>query len=267
MSFGNDERLDPLRRSTIGFLKEVFDQGGSRKLIPAGSGALIELCGIKGILTAAHVLLSLKGNNIGLFTIVKPDRSARPLEFYLDESEIVVIGGSDGGPGGPDIGFARVPHDIEGRLIDENIFYNFDVRNYLSNSDEPALIYNVVLGMIAENSKEIEISTEKRRDEHAITEGFGAISAIPDVDESDRFSFVISHNQSAPAPATYEGLSGGAIWKINNLAGASNRFIYGVSFYQSGADELGRRAIICHGPRWIYRDLSQAICHKFTRSS
>ncbi|HEY5066152.1 MAG TPA: hypothetical protein VIJ04_15160 [Xanthobacteraceae bacterium] len=85
--------------------------------------------------------------------------------------------------------------------------------------------------------------------------------------EYDLFYFEPAHDPDFPLPDSFEGMSGGAIWRfyVEEKEGPTSVVdsrLVGVPFFQIKKDE-GRREIVCHGPNGIYGTLIEKIAQKW----
>lgn len=261
-----DQILSKLAKYTVGILRQIQNDKGQRQLVSCGSGVLVEVGGIKGIITAAHAIRKLKTSPVGaLFTITDEKGKAPPLEFLISELEEVHIG-DDEHPDGPDVGFFRVPYKIGETLISRNLFYNFDVRlKYSASPDDTPLDMEVLCGIVAEKSELKAITDTSRIDTHTMVLAYGTSSNFREGREGfDLFDFEIAHNDEVTRPKSYAGLSGSALWKFGGVDAAKDRLVFGIAFYQGAADAQGARVITCHGPKGIYNRLSDRIRDRFS---
>lgn len=267
-----DPAIGQLTPYSVGWLREMRDdEGRQRRLVPSGSGVLIEVGGIKGVLTAGHVVRKVLARTpqagVALFTIVRKRGRVRPLEFHVEECRSVTIGGATEDPMGPDLGFVRLPQRIEQRLVDENLFYNFDRRlrsSEASSEKEPPLPRSVIVGVVAEKSEQTAVSKTSRTDAHVMVHAYGARAELRDGNSGlDIFDLSLLHNGEVSRPHSYGGLSGAGVWVVGDEPGWGNRMLFGLAFFESGENNNGERSVICHGPRSIYVNLVDEISRAF----
>lgn len=224
---------------------------------------LIEVGSIRGVLTAGHVVHALKergeGTRAALLTIVNRKQKSRPLEFFIGDCHCVTIGGRNHDPAGPDLGFVRLPHETEERLLAENVFHNFDVRlkaAIAEKQDESLLNNHVIVGVIGEQSVLKEFTSTTRTDTHTMTHAYGEIRNLREGNCGfDIFDFGVAHNEEVARPKSYGGLSGAGVWAVGEEPGANKRSLFGVAFQETATDLNGNRSLVCHGPACIYREL------------
>ena len=267
MNFSSDQHTDKLVPYSVGFLKQVPSGKDTVKFTPAGSGVLVEIEGIKGILTAAHVYKELKkGPAAMLFTVTDRHIKARPLRFSTEQLDTVVLHNYGDGSVGPDIAFIRVPFEIAGDLDSSNLFCNFAVRGERAKNgiNQPELIYELIIGVVAENTHFKSEKNGVRTDTHVMSIADGKSSGIRTVGENlEVFDFKVLHDENVKRPSSYGGLSGSAIWAIGDSDVATDDLIYGIAFYESEADADGNRLLICNGPKTIYQSLAKAVAEKY----
>lgn len=253
-------------------MREERDKDNRPLLVPSGSGVLVNIGDIRGVVTAAHVIHKFKqrgpNTKVAIFTIVRKDMRSRRLEFLIGDCDTVAIGGETEDPGGPDLGFVRLPHKVEQRLIDDNLFFNFDVRlakALAKEQDDTQFNGTAIVGVVGEKS-ELKISDRTRRiDTHTMDHAYCEIENHRNGNEGlDIFDVLILHNDEVTRPLSYGGLSGAGLWAVNqNVPGAMGRSLFGIAFHETDADGGGNRRIICHGPNCIYRDLAQSVAKHY----
>ncbi len=265
MTKANDEVVQTISMHTVGFMKEHPLPSG-REYLPSGSGVLATIGGIRGIITAAHVVHELAGHNVGLLTHRPTTRRVHPLEFRWSDTYNVVLGGRDGSPDGPDLAFVRVPPIVETRLVNEHLFYSFDarLRSMREGDDADALPWEMVAGVIEKNSQFGEPANDRRVDSHFTSFIYG-LSSNPrsGAEGLDLFDFTPAHGENVRRPTTYGGLSGSAVWAVGDTATYTDRILKGIVFHETQADTDGHRNLVCHGSQCIYRDLPEAIRRRF----
>lgn len=90
--------------------------------VSLGSGTLVELAGVRGIVTAAHVLKALQEqDHVGIVRFGGGLNNQR-LRLSVELLDSVAIGGEEAGEAGPDIAFIRLPP--EETLASTNVFYS-----------------------------------------------------------------------------------------------------------------------------------------------
>jgi hypothetical protein len=233
-----------------------------------GSGTLVSLGTLNGILTAAHVLENLQTvEEIGFaeFTI----RPAQPqgLRFPTKAIDSVKIGGQPYSGFGPDLAFIRLPDHIVATLKVNSSFLNLVQQARMSSSSLQAGAerHDVVVGGIEEWGT-VEPDESAGLDMGIVTGlmNEGRAIEIAAYDGYDRIEFIPQPEPGFPLPRTYGGTSGGGLWQLygQSMDDGTRHLVQshlsGVAFFQSDIID-GSRTIICHGPKSIYGKLLDKI--------
>lgn len=224
----------------------------------AGSGTLVTIGGVDGLLTAAHVIDALpKEGSVGV--VLYQSRFMQKQVIEMGKTQQAVIRGEEFGIDGPDLGFLRLPDENLGWLKATNSFYNLSIRREKALADETPTphYFDAVVGMIDELTKEVRIDDPKLR-----AKSFTAILCNGQITTSreknglDLLDLTVSAYPDFPLPSSFEGMSGGALWRFfveekdKDSVVIESRLI-GVPFHQSlGKDHV--RVITCHGARSVY---------------
>jgi hypothetical protein len=237
----------------------------------AGSGSVVTVGSLHGILTAAHVIEALpRKGPVGIVTYQeKPARYEKPT-ITMEDTEHVVVRGTVASKG-PDIGFLRIPPRDIGWIAAKNSFYNLSKRrdDVLARKAASRSHTDALTGLIHEMTKDAPTDKpgERRKSFTAIFCG-ATLVALRYFDDYD----LLYYEPTAPVlPKSFEGASGGAIWRFyveekDGQVAVIDRLLYGVPFYQS-LDEDVKKTITCHGPMSIYRALVDAIIAKWPKEA
>ena len=252
---------------TIGFAKVSSDPLGY-DVASAGSGTLVKIGPLSGILTAAHVLEALPTN--GPIALVTFNRPGEPVQRHTIRGvwNAVAIRVAENGADGPDIGFMILP---ELNVSNLNATHTFLKLQPPSNLDEPALAgWDLFAGVVDEWTSELELLQPlnqnqplTRRRRFQLLLGGGAVSALRSEGGFDLFDLKPSLDRT---PSSYGGVSGGGVWRYYLGAVGDDRRVLkgkrliGVPFYQLGEPFH----LVCHGPLSIYERLTKAVLDKFT---
>jgi len=136
---------------SIGFAK-LDVASGEEDAAPAGSGALVTVGSIQGILTAAHVLEELPDHGeVGLIRFTR-NRVLQKQTIDMSLAEKLAIRGNGQEVDGPDIGFLRLATHQAGALSATNVFFNLSKReeSVLGNKHPSSQYFEGVSGIIAE---------------------------------------------------------------------------------------------------------------------
>lgn len=240
--------------------------------VSAGSGVLVSIGGISGILTAAHVLKKLPDDgNVGIVRFTK-NRAIQKQTLEMVLTEKLIIGGDglfgDELPNSPDIGFLRLASNQVAALNATNVFFNLDKRkeSVLRGERTSKMYFEGLSGVIAEWT----VDHMEGGGGFYRLKGFKGLFGVGDAEQTidcdgyDLTDFGVSYDESTNAPCDYGGMSGGALWRIyieeDSDGGLSivDKRIFGVAFHQSKLID-GKRIITCHGPRSVYGKLFSAV--------
>jgi hypothetical protein len=230
--------------------------GGFRS---AGTGTLVEIGKIHGVLTCAHVLDAIK-DETRIDVVLSPVRPATrfiPLLNVKDHCEYIKFGPSGAPQDGPDLGFLRLPIPFFDSISHLVSVKNLEIGRDQAFAKEPGEIsITLVAGVIYEWTPEVQQTTP------FFVRGLLSVGQIEVEDrmkvaEHDLFRF----RPHFRAPTSYAGTSGGGLWRIypqpDDGSEAAFRLI-GVAFYET---EDGQ--IICHGQASVYVRLFDAIRNKW----
>jgi hypothetical protein len=237
---------------------------------PAGSGTLVTVGSIYGILTAAHVLDkdNLPDNGtVALILSAEAPSQLRRTTIQMENTEKLRIGEAFG-PNGPDLGFLRIFGPDITKLEALGVFYNIAKRanDVLADRVPAKNSVDAVVGVIAEGATDIEPDGRPTATVFQTIFCGGTAGAIKQIDDYDLIDFEPTNrpNQNFELPSSYKGASGGAVWRFyfemqaQEPSVLESRLI-GVPFYESWPSSDGNRVLTCHGPKSIYNNLIAAI--------
>jgi hypothetical protein len=234
---------------------------------PLGSGTLMQIGEIRGILTAAHVLKHMQErvkhcDRFGLMTFPVSSKNTYTVAIDLSVTVPIVFGCEPFGPTGPDLAFLRVPSDLLGTVSAYASFVNFE-RHSLPLVETAGLgirvdmVAGIVAGKADPSVKDKEVI--KMAVPALATEGKAV--GEPDAHGFDLLRFV--PDQDPTLPKSYRGTSGGGLWHLivelneDGKCRLAQKRLIGVAFYEARqGDQLH---IICHGPHGIYQQLFEEI--------
>lgn len=256
---------DAMAAYTIGFAKlEVRDK--VEDAAGAGSGTLVSVGKVRGILTAAHVLAHLPDNGeVGIVEYRGQTLHYRKRSIEMMNTTKILLRGDAFGPEGPDLGFLRLAPDTVGWFEAIGSFYNLLKHRSDSSGAPPSTSStDAVVGMIDERTKDLpgERPCERRKGFEALFSN-GTTSGEREVAGYDLFDFTPTDYPDFTLPGDYGGTSGGAVWRIYlkvdgekpEIAGVR---LWGVPYYQSKT-EKGGHVLTCHGMNGVYGTLLDAI--------
>src|SRR5712671_744901 len=143
---------------TIGFARLTQGDNGE-DAESAGSGTLVTVGSLYGVLTAAHVVEKLtKYGNVGIILNVESPAQYDKLTINMDHTEPpVVIKADEFGPLGPDLAFLRLTDPALGWLKAKNSFYSLSRRRdaVLSGEELAESHADCITGIIHELTEEV----------------------------------------------------------------------------------------------------------------
>ena len=272
-----DEALEHVRRYAIGFL-EVRLKDKEPEALNCGSGTLVRIGRIAGIMTAGHVVRALPTR--GLIGLVRYANKQAPAERLVVEAHNLArlpIGGADKSRDGPDLGFLRLaPPDVS--RIEAGFPSAF--RNLLRHREtmlgdewRRGPYYDGIAGLPKE--WEVELPSEGQFSKVMGFEGlmgYGAITEEREANGFDLLEFEVDSGEGSESPTTYGGVSGGLVWRVYLDGSEDTQFslravhIIGIPFFETITGER-KMSITCHGPRSIYGHLIDRIQEEWSSES
>lgn len=248
----------------------VSVRGGAQDADAAGSGTLVTVGPVHGILTAAHVLRNLPDRGeVGIVQFRPNSGFLHRTTITMERAEKLMLAGD--GPEGPDLGFLRLPRVDAGALEARGVFFNLEKRRAsVLAGDKPGKCYfDGVSGTIAEwtTDRPAERGFHRVKSFKSLY-GPGNVVGERESNGFDLLEFDVVYDLEHKPPASYEGLSGGTLWRVycnksdDGQLSLSNMLVFGVAFHQSDIFE-NKRVITCHGPRSIYGPLIEAVREKW----
>jgi hypothetical protein len=270
-----DAALHKVGDFLIGFAK-LTNRDGMMDAEPAGSGTLVKIGSVHGVLTAAHVLTNLPEEGevgIVLFPTVQPTLQKQTIDMGLAEK--VQMGVPPWGPEGPDLGFLRLPPKNVGTLGATNVFFNLEKRRdaVLADATPSPSYFDGISGVVAERTTDLPPKLKETR-----LKGFNALYGVGlvvekhDANGFDLLDFEVTYGPGSQSPESYSGMSGGALWRVYCTKDSSGEdsvletIVFGVVFHESPkSDEM--RIITCHGPKSVYGSLIDTVCKRWSSES
>ena len=256
---------------TVGFAI-LKTYGGTQDAYPAGSGSLVTVGSVHGILTAAHVLKNLPDQGeVGLVRFPRGRSVAEKPTIDMGQAEKLTIAADAFGPEGPDLGFLRLSPKDAAALEARNVFFNLGKRRKsILADDQPDLPhFDSISGMIAEWTMDLapEHGWARVKRFKALF-GVGLVVGEHESNGFDLFDFEVTYGPGSDSPVSYQGMSGGAFWRVyctkddDGQLSVVDKKVFGVAFHQSDLSDQ-KRIITCHGPRSVYGLLIEAVREKW----
>jgi hypothetical protein len=250
---------------TIGFAR-ISVNNKTEDAGSAGSGSLISVGSVKGILTAAHVLEALPDEgNVG---IIMHQPSAKPV-IDMSLAQKLKIGGEASGVSGPDLGFLWLPLPTATALEARLSVYSLSRRreDALANAVPAPTSIDAIVGIISELTEDVPSGrkTVRKKAFKAIF-GPGCSSSLTETGEHDYFDFEVKSAPGFTLPNSFKGTSGGAVWRFymekkDGAVSVVNSRLVGVPFFETLRD--GKVIVSCHGLKSIYSVLLNEIRKKW----
>jgi hypothetical protein len=251
-------------RSTVGFVG--VDDGPPASL---GSGTLVRFGNVVGVLTCAHVLEALlKQKDIGILCFPVRSNQIQRLQLPMATTDSVAIGATPWSESGPDLAFLRLPPPILGDIEKLATIVNGDRQRQIIVAGDPENTMKLcaMAGVIDEMTKPPII--ERSPKVIVATTPFEALLNVGhlfvDDEGTDRFRFQPIVSEGVILPTSYEGTSGGGLWKFylaHETFSLVQARIIGVAYWQKPVgSELH---LVGHGQVSIYDHLLNIIRQKW----
>jgi hypothetical protein len=256
-----DGAVDRVCLSTIGFMK-LRREGSVERGLAIGSGTLVSVDGVRGVLTAAHVLAELP--DAAPVGVVRFKDGAKNLQRqHVDmrfAKKVAIMAPGTIGPSDADIGFLRLPLDVAGSLEATSVFHNLTRRSVEAVIEGVAQrpYVDAIIGVVAEQSTYEEVNLIVV----AASMWIGNIVEEREVRGFDLLEFQIASDGSVKPPSSYGGVSGGGLWRLgltDNFAASRSVTPVGVLFHQSEPAADGERLLSCQGPHSVYVRLVEEV--------
>jgi hypothetical protein len=230
-----------------------------------GSGTLVSVDDVEGILTAKHVLSSLKrAQHVGLVVPYgfKSELHHLAVDMKLC-SEFALPAAGEPLETGPDLAILVPPPDVIGTLRAKKSFYNL-ARRQRDMFEKPQPLdrgFWVLSGSAAEWASDADPS-RGFKSVKIFKGGIGA-GVVTREYHHGNFDYLIYealYNDLYEGPRTFGGFSGGGLWQLlvapeDGKFRVTSRLLSGVAFFQSDLTASGGEAvreITCHGIRSLY---------------
>jgi hypothetical protein len=231
------------------------DKEENAKII--GSGTLVDINGVSGILTAEHVIDAFPSDGeIGFVISEKLHKFSLKVQNFSFLTVAKAIIDSEG----PDIGFIPIPGAVLGPMKVFKSFYNLAKRkNIIEDPPETNLGVWCVCGFpeVLTRHEGPDRGFEKVKGFMGVC-GFGGVSEQYIKGEFDYYNFEVLYNANTGPPISFGGVSGGGLWQVIIAQNESNELLVkeiilsGIPFYQTEKSD-DKRTVKCHGRKSIYQ--------------
>jgi hypothetical protein len=248
---------------SIGFALPTVERGTISASL-GGSGTLVTIDKVPGILTANHVIELLgKRQSVGL---IVPSSEIHNVSLNMEVCSCIAFACRGEVSDGPDLGLLIPPHDIVSTLEAKMSFYNLSTRQIRMLETPPPNDegFWVLSGYAGEWTS--DGGPEKGFSKVKLFKGLhgaGVVKREFNRGEFDYLIYGVLYNDLYEGPDTYGGFSGGGLWQLlvednGGKLQIAETLLSGVAFYQSEKiDNAAQvtREITCHGRRSIYQGL------------
>jgi hypothetical protein len=255
----------------VGLVELLADQGYANGEL-GGSGSLVRIDDVCGILTARHVITHLaKQKFVGLILPNVGVGKLHNVSFKIDDCRRIEIGNDDTDEqSGPDLALLVPPPNIVSELQGRQSFYSLTKGRERALKGPPPVDHGiwVLSGFAGEWTEEKAPArgfyrTKGFRGQH----GVGIVKDEREKGDFDYQTFEALYDSHYEGPDSYGGYSGGGLWQVlakpvGTEVIVSDVILSGVAFYQSPKlTKNGRitREIHCHGRRSIFESLVQKV--------
>ncbi len=255
----SDFRLN-LAQFSMGFLELL----PSEHVALRGSGTLVRLGSISGILTAAHVWHEVRKHpRIGIYLYpVRKQEFHAITEHTSLLSAIEFTGDFDDGLG-PDLAFIRLSAQKAAEIETHSVFLNLTKNEERSQVVPPSgtTYVDAIAGGVEEMGQQVSTQGDRKAVIQGALLNMGRAAEIVDGREAfDRLEFTAKPDEDFVLPSSYGGMSGGGCFRIffQESDKSIMHKLLGVAFFQTLLDGKADK-IICHGPRSIQEKLLPAL--------
>jgi hypothetical protein len=248
---------------TVGFVLPTTAKG----LLDArlgGSGTLVAVDDVEGILTADHVIKLLKTSRYTGLVLPTAAKELHNISFETDAGFSLSFGPAGAPDLGPDVGIVVPPPEILSTLKARKSFYNLSMRRERILERPQPVEYGIWMlsgfagewtgdGLAEQGFSKVKYFRGMYAD--------GKVTRECNRDDFDYLILEALYNEFYEGPQSFGGFSGGGLWQLlvkpeGDELRVVDRLLSGVAFYESDMknDDMGQvtREIKCHGRRSVY---------------
>ena len=260
-----------------GGLIGVGTQNNANKVNFLGSGTLVNIKELFGILTAKHVVNELYSGykQLGVTLSKELHKSVINLDelilYKIGEEYTIQIGKESTKI--PDLIFMVPIKETDITLLQNSkMFYNLAERkeDVLKNTNDPMFIDQLkcICGAPDEfTTTEIDLQRLGEIKVFQFNGLFTGIQRVWDEKGYDLYQTGVDYGNSPGLPSTFGGVSGGGLWNVclskqqDNSLASGTPILCGVAFFETER-EGDKRGIICHGVNSIFEKLYEVVLNK-----
>jgi hypothetical protein len=243
--------------STIGFMRH----NGNEPPTCLGTGTLIEYGKVFGVLTCAHALGAIReAKEVGFLCFTVRGKVPQDKPFNPKILDAVSLGREPWSLRGPDLAFVRIPANAEGHFRALSTPRNLQRhRELMVSGISRNFACYAVAGVVDEWTKLGTPRANRRTMSYSAFASLGNLRRyVEGTDGHDKWIYEPKQLPPTPLPKSYEGTSGGGLWRVEVLSDGSGRnlqvVLAGVAVMQTR-----RGKIVCHGAHSIYGKLVAAM--------
>lgn len=242
------------------------DKNGSERGYQIGSGTLVTIDTISGILTAQHVTNELQGH-CWLGMAMAAEGQYHSYRIDKEHFQIIEIGIPKSTEFGPDLSFITLSNIDISTIKPYKSFYPLLIEKDEILKAPPSIRFGPWVMCGAPGEKTVNLIRDGGFRESLIFQqwcGFGDVSNEYLLGEFDYLDANIDYSDQTNPPFTFGGMSGGGLWQVifaqkpDKTLVVRRCILSGVIFFQSSL-EKNRRIIRCHGRASIYKNAINSI--------
>jgi len=244
---------------SVALIRVTKDEDGNDKGLYIGSGTLISVNNVFGILTAQHVAGEFTGPCWMGLTIGR-QRQSNTFKIQSGYFHVVEIGIPQNEQYGPDLAFIQLATPDIGTIKATKSFHAIlpDRKELLTNP--PAIDFGVwfMAGAAGERMKAVAWE-DGFRESLVFQLDCGLCEVVQEYRKQDHdyLDAAVTYSEQTDPPSTFGGMSGGGLWHVmiaqhpDGSLSAKQIYLAGVIYYQTAVEDR-RRSIRCHGRLSIY---------------
>ncbi len=248
-------------------MRIIMEPDGNEEGVHIGSGTLVKIGEVYGVLTAQHVIAELQGDYLLGLTAA---REGETHSFKAQKSSIGVIEivSPASEEYGPDLGFITLSDwDDVGTIKASRSFYDLIQDGDEWSANPPPLDSGIWFACGAPGERFERILPEAGFDKVVSFQEFCGAGGIDRSYEKDGFDYLemdIEFSEETGTPHSFGGMSGGGLWQVTisrsqeGVLAPSRFFLSGLIFYQ-GVTEEGVRFLRCHGRQSVHEHAVAAV--------
>jgi hypothetical protein len=241
-----------------------------------GSGTLVRIGKIYGILTAAHVWRTIREyQTVGIY--LYPPRKLEVQSIREDVRLLDAVTFENGGDDelGPDIAFVRLTESKASSIEKHSAFLNLEKDEQKAQAGAPSggVARDIVVGGVEELGQKINMYDDRKLVVQNSLANVGHARVIDcGRDGFDRLEFTPEPDADFVSPHSYGGMSGGGCFRVYfpREEGSESEplpfHLLGVAFFETEREGKADK-IICHGRRSLIDKLLPAVHAKWRKEA